>query len=100
MSYKVITAAKMAEMIATENVVVLDMRDSKAFLEGHIEGAIQATEEHVVKVVEETPDDSPVLVYCYYGVSSRKLAEYLVSQGLNNVYSLDGGWGTWCLMSR
>ena len=97
MSYKVIPAKKVAELLAAESVVVLDMRDSKAFLEGHIEGAIQATEEHVVKVVEETADDTPVLVYCYYGVSSRKLAEYLANQGLNNVYSLEGGWGAWCL---
>ena len=97
MSYKVIPANKAVELLADETVIVLDMRDSKAFLDGHIAGAIQATEEHVVKVVEETEEDAPVLVYCYYGVSSRKLAEYLSSQGLNNVYSLDGGWGAWCL---
>lgn len=97
MSYKVIPVKQAAELMDNDEVVVLDMRDGRAFQEGRIDGAVQVTDEYIVQLLEELDTETPVLIYCYYGVSSRKLADYLVSQGLSNVYSLDGGWGAWCL---
>lgn len=97
MSYQVIAANQVTSLLEHPEVVVLDMRDSQAYLNGHIGHAIQATEDHVMKVIEDQDAESPVLVYCYHGISSRKMAEYLSEQGLNHVFSLEGGWGAWSM---
>ncbi len=97
MSYQVIAANQVTSLLQHPEIVVLDMRDSNAYVAGHIDHAIQATEEHVMRVIDEQDAESPVLVYCYHGISSQKMAEYLASQGLNHVFSLKGGWGAWCL---
>lgn len=100
MKYKVVAPNEVASLLKNPDTIVLDMRDSRAYLEGHIGHAIQATQEHIVRVVEEQEAEAPVLVYCYHGISSRKLAEALAEQGLNQVYSLEGGWGAWSLQNQ
>jgi len=100
MNYKVIAPKQVAPLLESPDTVVLDMRDSRAYVEGHIGHAIQASQEHIVKIIEEQGAEAPVVVYCYHGISSRKLAEALASQGLNQVYSLEGGWAAWCLHNR
>ena len=37
----------------------------------------------------------PVLVYCYRGNSSQRVAAYLTEQGYTDVYSLQGGFEAW-----
>jgi len=95
MPYKILSPQQVPALLENPDVVVLDMRDGNSYVAGHIPGAIQATEEHVIKVAEETPANTPVLVYCYHGISSRQLAQFLASQGLEQVHSLEGGWGAW-----
>ncbi|MGL5628515.1 MAG: rhodanese-like domain-containing protein, partial [Plesiomonas shigelloides] len=37
----------------------------------------------------------PVIVMCYHGNSSQGAAQYLVNQGFDEVYSLNGGFEAW-----
>ena len=37
----------------------------------------------------------PVLVMCYHGISSRGAAQFLIGQGFESVYSVDGGFEAW-----
>jgi thiosulfate sulfurtransferase len=37
----------------------------------------------------------PVIVCCYHGVSSQQAAQFLIHQGFENVYSMDGGFEAW-----
>ena len=39
--------------------------------------------------------DTPVLVYCYHGISSQNAAAFLIERGFETVYSLDGGFEAW-----
>ena len=39
--------------------------------------------------------DSPIIVSCYHGVSSRNVATFLVEQGYENVFSVIGGFDGW-----
>ena len=39
--------------------------------------------------------DSPIIVSCYHGVSSRNVANFLVEQGYENVFSVIGGFDGW-----
>lgn len=36
--------------------------------------------------------DTPVMVMCYHGNSSKGAAQYLLQQGYDVVYSIDGGF--------
>ena len=46
---------------------------------------------------EELVDfDSPIIVSCYHGVSSKNVATFLVEQGYENVFSIVGGFDGWC----
>ena len=39
--------------------------------------------------------DTPVMVMCYHGNSSKGAAQYLLQQGYDVVYSIDGGFEAW-----
>ena len=39
--------------------------------------------------------EQPVLVMCYHGHSSQGAAQYLINQGYDEVYSVDGGFEGW-----
>ena len=39
--------------------------------------------------------EQPILVMCYHGISSQGAAQYLVNQGFEQVYSVDGGFEAW-----
>ena len=39
--------------------------------------------------------DSPIIVSCYHGVSSRNVATFLIEQGYENVFSVIGGFDGW-----
>ena len=43
----------------------------------------------------EAEFDQPVLVLCYHGNSSKGAAQYLINQGFDQVYSVDGGFDAW-----
>lgn len=40
-------------------------------------------------------DPSRIVVYCHHGVRSRRVAEWLRSQGFDNVFNLTGGIDAW-----
>jgi thiosulfate sulfurtransferase len=45
--------------------------------------------------MDEVDFDTPVIVICYHGNSSQGAAQYLLQQGYDQVYSLDGGFEAW-----
>ncbi|GLP95981.1 thiosulfate sulfurtransferase GlpE [Paraferrimonas sedimenticola] len=79
----------------TQEVRVVDIRDPQSFANGHIQGSIQLTNDNLREFLDETDEDQAVVVVCYHGISSQQAAQYLVEQGLNQVYSLDGGYQAW-----
>ncbi len=100
MSFSIIAANQITSLLEHSEIVVLDMRDSQAYLKGHIGHALHATDEQIVRVVEGLDSNVPVLVYCYHGIRSRILAAALAGQGLEHVFSLDGGWAAWSAMNQ
>lgn len=88
------------EQVAKEKLnnpqsILLDMRDSESYSEGHLDGAIHLTQESIVEVMTNTAKDAPVLVMCYHGNGSQNVAAYLAQQGFTDVYSIDGGYEGW-----
>ena len=47
------------------------------------------------KFMRDNDFDTPVMVMCYHGNSSKGAAQYLLQQGYDVVYSIDGGFEAW-----
>ena len=77
------------------DIQIVDIRDAASFASGHVEGAINLNNENLASFVAEVDMDQPLIVGCYHGISSQGAAEYLVEQGFDDVYSLDGGYQAW-----
>lgn len=81
--------------LADSNALMVDIRDPQSFAAGHASGAFHLTNLSLGDFVENTDFARPVLVMCYHGNSSKSAAQYLLNQGFEAVYSIDGGFDAW-----
>ncbi|WP_165043459.1 thiosulfate sulfurtransferase GlpE [Dysgonomonas sp. ZJ709] len=93
--FKRISAAKAKEILNDDNAVIVDVRDSESYKEGHASGAIHLSQDSIFDFIQKTDFSHPVLVMCYHGNSSQSVAMYLSQQGFQEVYSIDGGYEAW-----
>lgn len=86
-----------AELIADTNVVVLDVRTTAEYAEGHIKGAVlidQEQSDFVEKAKTTLPVDKIIAVYCRSGRRSANAAGKLSDVGYKCV-NLKGGILAW-----
>ncbi|AKJ40874.1 thiosulfate sulfurtransferase GlpE [Pragia fontium] len=76
-------------------VSLVDIRDAHSFQSGHVPEAIHLTDSTLNGFMQQTDFSHPILVMCYHGISSRGAAQYLVNQGFEEVYSVEGGFESW-----
>jgi rhodanese-related sulfurtransferase len=88
------------EIVRDLDTLIVDVRDPRSFAAGHIGDAIQVSTANVGRVIAQTPRKTPVLVYCYHGISSQQYAQMFADFGFREVYSLDGGYEAWCVAER
>ena len=96
-SYRQISQEEAREMMDTQNVIILDVREQSEFDAGHIPGAVllpvgTITADTAAQMIPEK--DSVVLVYCRSGNRSKTASQTLAELGYTNVYEL-GGINTW-----
>ena len=96
-SYQQITQEKAKEMMDTQEVIVLDVREQNEYDSGHIPGAVllpvgTIDEDTAAEVISQK--DSTVLVYCRSGNRSKTASSTLVELGYTNIYEF-GGINTW-----
>lgn len=96
-SYQQISQEEAKEMMDTQEVVVLDVREQDEYDSGHIPGAVllpvgTINEETASAVIPEK--DDTVLVYCRSGNRSKTASEALAVLGYTNIYEF-GGINTW-----
>lgn len=77
------------------NAVIVDIRDPQSFSRSHVDGAFHLTNDTIVELMNTVDFEQPVLVMCYHGRSSQGAAQYLLNQGYDEVYSVDGGFEGW-----
>jgi adenylyltransferase/sulfurtransferase len=77
--------------------VVLDVRESDEWRQGHLEGAISLPRGFLeIKVESAVPDrNTPIVAYCAGGVRSMLAAKALKEMGYQNVSSMAGGYSAW-----
>jgi len=75
---------------------VLDIRDINSYNANHIKGSQRIDNSNLASFLAEANKDKTVIVCCYHGISSMQAAEVFINQGFENVYSLEGGFNTFC----
>ena len=96
-SYEQITQEAAKEMMDTQEVIILDVREQDEYDSGHIPGAVllpvgTIDENTAAEVIPEK--DSTVLVYCRSGNRSKTASSTLADLGYTNIYEF-GGINTW-----
>jgi adenylyltransferase/sulfurtransferase len=77
--------------------VLLDVRESDEWRQGHLEGALSLPRGFLeIKVESALPHkDTPIIAYCAGGVRSLLAAKVMKEMGYQNVSSMAGGYGAW-----
>ena len=96
-SYQQITQEEAKEMMDTQEVIVLDVREQNEYDSGHIPDAVllpvgTIDEDTAAAVIPEK--ESTVLVYCRSGNRSKTASSALSELGYTNIYEF-GGINTW-----
>ncbi len=93
--FQPITAANAIQLLQAGEARMVDIRDAASFRSAHVAGAYHLTNDTLHEFMQETDYAIPVLVICYHGHSSQGAAQYLVNQGYEQVYSVEGGFEGW-----
>jgi len=96
-SFTRISCTDANKMINEKDVNIVDIRDLKAFNNGHIVDAEHLDNHSLAAFVNDTEQDVPLIVCCYHGNSSQSAAAYMAEKGFEEVYSLDGGYDQWAI---
>ena len=96
-NYQQITQEAAKEMMDTQEVLILDVREQHEYDSGHISGAVllpvgTITKDTAAAVIDDL--DTVVLVYCRSGNRSKTASQALVDLGYTNIYEF-GGINTW-----
>ncbi len=76
--------------------VLLDVREREEFEVSHLQGARLATHlSMALGVLQATPKDTPIVVYCSVGMRSSELASKLKQSGYTQVSNLEGSIFEW-----
>lgn len=89
-----ISYKELKEMIKlNNNTIILDVRSPEEFRKSKINSAINIPVHELEKNSKKLlPNkNSLIIIYCQYGIRSRKAYEILEDNGYNNLYLLKGG---------
>ena len=74
-----------------EGAVLLDVRTSQEYREGHIPGSKNVPLQQLDKISAVTDNkDAPMFVYCHSGARSRQATAILLHMGYANVNNIGG----------
>ncbi len=83
------------DLINNRGAVLVDIRDADSYNTSHAYSAQHLTNDNITQFINDNEFDCLILVMCYHGISSQGAAQYLVNQGYEEVYSIDGGFTAW-----
>ena len=91
-AYQKISTEEAYEMMASQEVVVVDVRTREEYDGGHIENAVLVPNESIgSEMPEALPDkESTLLIYCRSGRRSKDAAQKLLELGYQSVYDFGG----------
>jgi rhodanese-related sulfurtransferase len=94
---KKVSKAEFTELMKKSGAQLIDVRTSREFSNGFIEGAknIDYNGDSFEKQIKKLDKNKPVLVYCAAGGRSENAAELLKEWGFKEIYDLEGGYNAW-----
>ncbi|OIO09474.1 MAG: hypothetical protein AUJ53_09105 [Flavobacteriaceae bacterium CG1_02_35_72] len=95
---KKVNAKAVKNIIATDSVLIIDVRTPNQFIKGHIPGAINldwTNQERFNEKIKTLAKDQTVLLYCNSGHRSTLATQYLKEQGFEKLYNLETGIEGW-----
>lgn len=78
-----------------KDIIILDVREAKERLDGHIKNDKHIPMASVKSKLSELDKDKTILVYCRSGNRSSHICATLTKNDFNSVYNLKGGLGAW-----
>ncbi len=85
------------KMIEASQAVVIDVRESDEWRQGHLPQAIPIPRGFLeLRIEEKVPDRKrPIILHCASGLRSLLAARALREMGYENVYNMAGGFNAW-----
>lgn len=92
-----VDAATFKKLVESGDGIILDVRTPGEVAQGYIPNAtvIDFYRQDFIEKIATLPKDKEIYVYCSAGVRSMQAAKILQRNGVNKVYSLKNGLGTW-----
>jgi len=94
---KYVNAAEMNQLLNDPDTVVVDMRNHYEFEVGHFQNAVEIPSdtfrEQLPMAVDmlKGKEEKNIIMYCTGGIRCEKASAYMLHQGFNRVYHLEGG---------
>ena len=86
---------KFKEVLDTGEAVLIDVRETSEYEEGHIPGAVNIPLRTLAQNLDKVPTDAPVMVYCASGHRAGMATTALRTLGYDNVRAYPPGWKGW-----
>ncbi len=90
-----ITVDEGEEMMAGDNVAVIDVREPHEYNAGHVPNATLIPVATVFARKEELPRDKEIIFVCGVGQRSALACEMAAAAGLTRLFNLEGGTEAW-----
>ncbi len=103
---KYVDADQMNLLLQDDNTIVIDMRNHYEYEVGHFVKAIEIPSdtfrEQLPMAVEMMQDnkDKNIIMYCTGGIRCEKASAYMLHNGFNNVFHLEGGIINYAKLAR
>ncbi len=92
-----VNAAEMNKLLEDPHTIVVDMRNHYEYEVGHFEKAIEVQSDTfreqlplAAEILKENKDNN-IIMYCTGGIRCEKASAYMLHNGFNNVFHLEGG---------
>ncbi len=92
-TYQNMTATEAIESVGSGDYLLLDVRSSIEFSNGHIADSVNVALDDIEKYITEVVPNKErkIIVYCQSGRRSEEASKKLIQLGYKNIYNLVGG---------
>ena len=96
-SFQDINSDELELMINKEDLILLDVRTTVEYSNGHLISAVNIDyyKDNFDDEIDKLDKLKPIVVYCKSGGRSSKSALKLVEKGFEKIYNLKGGFDQW-----
>lgn len=87
----------LVQLVNKSDAVVVDLRDSNEFSNGHIAGALNIPFSALEKRIKDIAKykDKPIVLVCKMGTHSSSAGKKLIAEGYQDIRRLSGGMTEW-----